>query len=836
MQRKLKIYATIFVSLIIFVLLIVFDYYDFQHTVVIHLIDILIILNVLWFKKYSLIIIPGIISTHIILDTIAMSAFPWEAVLESSAQMVFTLILYWIVSKREESNRQLSEIIHATNVGTWQWNLKTNEIQINDLWAEMLGYTLSELQPINIHTWEKLTHPEDLKDAYEIIEKVVSGTLDFYEVDSRIKHKDGYYMWIHDRGKVTRYTPKGEPLIMSGTHTDITSRKKLAIQETYYTKLLNYIINHMNSGIAVYDKDLNYIYVSHNYIDQFKLKDGNIIGKHHYEVFPDMPEKWKKVHQRSLKGEVLSSPRDTYPRADGTTDYTRWESRPWYDDKGEIGGIIVYSEVINNQIKIEQDLENKVKELYIQKEEIEATLLAIGDGVISTDAKGKIQAFNDAASKLTGYTKEEAYEADFDLLFKIIHEKTKEPIQSPIKQVLNSGKTLVLSNHVMLIDKLGGKHLIENSASPIYNEKNELTGVILVFRDVTEKKYKQREIEYLSAHDYLTGLYNRRFFAEELLQNDNKETYPLGLLMIDLNGLKILNDAYGHNIGDLALRQVAKGLLEVINNQGTVSRIGGDEFTVILPNTSNEKIHSLIDKLHIRIKEVKINNASLSIAIGYAIRHDDNDEIASFLKKAEDMMYKLKLVEGASARNHTIKAILETLNEKHELERRHSEQVSEISYLIGKGLQLSKESLKELKLSGMFHDIGKISIPDIVLNKPSSLTKEEYEIIKTHTTNGYQILRAADQYSDFAEHALYHHERYDGTGYPEGLKGKEIPLFARIISVADAFEAMTSDRPYRKAMSFEEAVDELKKYKGTQFDPQIVDAFLANALPKIQPH
>lgn len=187
---------------------------------------------------------------------------------------------------------------------------------------------------------------------------------------------------------------------------------------------------------------------------------------------------------------------------------------------------------------------------------------------------------------------------------------------------------------------------------------------------------------------------------------------------------------------------------------------------------------------------------------------------------------KLKLVEGVSARNHTIKAILTTLTEKHELERINSERVSNICYMIGEKMGLNKDSLKELKLSGLFHDIGKISIPDSILFKPDKLSKEEYEIIKDHTKNGYQILRAADAYSDFAEHALYHHEKMDGSGYPDGLKGKDIPLFARIISVADAYEAMTSDRPYRKALPIEKAMQELETFKGTQFDKKIVDIFI----------
>ena len=179
-----------------------------------------------------------------------------------------------------------------------------------------------------------------------------------------------------------------------------------------------------------------------------------------------------------------------------------------------------------------------------------------------------------------------------------------------------------------------------------------------------------------------------------------------------------------------------------------------------------------------------------------------------------------------------IQSILNTLTEKYNEEKVHSDSVSKYCKAVGEDMQLRKDEITELELAGMVHDIGKISLPDAILKKPGKLTEKEWEIIRNHTVNGYQILRAADKYSNIAEFAMSHHERMDGKGYPNGLKGEEIPLFSRIISVADAYEAMTSDRPYRKAMKKQEAIEELKKHSGTQFDSGIVELFIDKVLAR----
>ncbi len=370
----------------------------------------------------------------------------------------------------------------------------------------------------------------------------------------------------------------------------------------------------------------------------------------------------------------------------------------------------------------------------------------------------------------------------------------------------------------------------ESTIAPIYDEENRIVGAVGIARDITEQKKVQDEIEFMSKHDYLTELYNRRYFEQKLKAMNTSDHYPMGIMILDLNGLKIYNDAYGHEIGDQALLNVSKVLKRMLKNQEVIARIGGDEFAVLFPRTTTEALYEIKHRLIDEVSKLRTGNIEMSIAIGYDLLTSQKTNITEVQKNAENYMYRHKLADGMSTRNHAIQAILQTLTDKYEEEKIHSQRVSTFCVALGRALDLNQDSLKELELSGLYHDIGKISIPDAILDKPGKLTNEEYDIIKTHTEVGYNILRAADAYSNLAENALYHHERWDGKGYPRGLAGLEIPLFSRVINVCDSFEAMTANRPYKKKMTTEEAGKEIMRCSGTQFDPTLAKLFVSKVL------
>jgi diguanylate cyclase (GGDEF)-like protein/PAS domain S-box-containing protein len=382
-----------------------------------------------------------------------------------------------------------------------------------------------------------------------------------------------------------------------------------------------------------------------------------------------------------------------------------------------------------------------------------------------------------------------------------------------------------------LLDWNYKEYFFETSISPIYDQNHKVIGSVLISRDVTEYKKRQAEIEYINQHDYLTDLYNRRMFIEKFNKLNQNHVYPITVMMMDLNGLKMLNDAFGHHVGDEALVEVAKAFRKVFKND-FVARIGGDEFAVILTNYNVSEIENLKHDIRKNVSSIVVKDISLSISVGYHMIDERGHNINDVLKEAENHMYRHKVTESMSVRNQAIRAIHKTLTDKFKEERIHSEKVSQLCYVMGLALGIKDELLEELKLAGLYHDIGKIAIPDAILDKPDTLTDEEFELMKTHTEIGYQILRAADDYSRLAEYALSHHERWDGKGYPRGIEKDDIPLFARIIALADSYDAMTTNRVYRSKMTKDKAIDELVRGAGKHYDPKLTKVFIKEVLKR----
>lgn len=467
-------------------------------------------------------------------------------------------------------------------------------------------------------------------------------------------------------------------------------------------------------------------------------------------------------------------------------------------------------------------------ELRSERNLFKTTLHSLGDAVISTDKEGNVDLMNAAAEELTGWKNTEAKGMPFETVFHIVDEFTSANRPNLVDQVFKTGEKS-LANHSMLIKKHGETIPIENSVAPIKDENKNICGVVLVFSDFTDKKEKQEKIRYLSYYDQLTGLCNRHYFEEQLKILDIEGNLPFTIVMADVNGLKLTNDAFGHKAGDALLKTVANIFKKEneCRSSDFVARVGGDEFVVLLPRTTSSETEKIINRTHSAIEKETQDNIVISVSFGWATKNTHDQSIHEVLSRAEEHMYRRKLVESQSMRNQTIKAIMQTLLETNIRERVHSEKVSQISRIVGEVMQLDIDTLKELETAALMHDIGKIAINESILNKAGPLTEAEYEELKRHSEIGYHILKSVDAYTNLADYVLSHHERWDGTGYPRCLSGEDIPLIARIIAVADSFEAMIGDRPYRNSLNYMEAIEELKRSSGTQFDPNIVNIFCA---------
>ena len=336
----------------------------------------------------------------------------------------------------------------------------------------------------------------------------------------------------------------------------------------------------------------------------------------------------------------------------------------------------------------------------------------------------------------------------------------------------------------------------------------------------------EERMRYLSWHDYLTGLFNRHFLEAEMQRLDTERQLPISIIMADLNGLKLVNDTYGHSTGDLMLQQAADILRNSFRSEDIIARWGGDEIVICLPQTDEKAAQAILSRVKKHCSKAYIGDIPISMALGLAVKDDPAKNIFTVFKEAEDSMYKNKLTESRSGKSSTVKALLKTLADKSFETEVHTQRMQETALVIGENLGLVDSELKRLNLLISLHDIGKVNIPEDLLVKKEELTDKEWKIIKEHPETGFRIARATEEFAHVAEDILAHHEQWDGSGYPHGLKEEEIPMLARITAIADAYEVMSSGRPYKKALSPPDIVAEFNKCAGSQFDPELVDLFL----------
>lgn len=352
----------------------------------------------------------------------------------------------------------------------------------------------------------------------------------------------------------------------------------------------------------------------------------------------------------------------------------------------------------------------------------------------------------------------------------------------------------------------------------------------VLLTDITERRKAELELEHISYHDQLTGLYNRRYFERAMRMLDTPENLPLSIVICDMNGLKFTNDAFGHETGDKILLIASQALLEFCRQQDVVARWGGDEFTIMLPRTSHADTVSICMQIKERINKIELNSMTYSMSMGYGTKTRQAQDIQKLLQQAEDHMYRSKITENMPGHGNAIHAIMTTFQERNEREREHSSRVSRLCRLIAEAMEMSYEQVADMELAGLVHDIGKIAINDAIVNKQGKLTNEEWLEMKRHPEIGFRILNASGEMTVIAQYVLAHHERWDGSGYPKGIAGREIPLQARILAVADSYDAITSERPYKQKLDVKDAVAELRRCAGRHFDPEVVRAFICGVL------
>lgn len=475
-----------------------------------------------------------------------------------------------------------------------------------------------------------------------------------------------------------------------------------------------------------------------------------------------------------------------------------------------VGKLFIIQREQINQLQLTRFAEKRFRSLFEQAQ--------IGICYLETD--GSFINTNDYFNQMFQYTRDEL----MSLNIRDLNDKTEYNQNYALTQLLNDQDAVDHTVEKPLLRKDGTTFWANISVSRIrFNQEDIYMSTVI---DISERKKAEEMMHYLNYHDQTTGLNNRQYYESHIEKVDVEGNYPLTLIKIDINGMKLINDAFGYEMGDTLVKKVVSLIKPIVYNSDMFCRFGGSDFLIVYTKVQKPYIDIIMAQINHMMTNETIQNIKVSVSSAYAVKSSSEEDLNLVLKKAEMRLSREKLIDTSSMLSRTIEIIMNSLYEKNSREMEHSKRVSYWCEKIAQRMNLDSHIVSKLRIAGLMHDIGKIGIPDSILDKPDRLTEEEFNLIRKHSEVGYRILSAANEFSEIADYILAHHERWDGMGYPKGLKGSEIPIYARIISVADSFDAMTSDRAYRKAMSFQQAKQEIIKFSSVQFDPSVVKVFL----------
>lgn len=721
--------------------------------------------------------------------------------------------------KEQELRRVISRlqaVIDTFPFDLWCKDTEGKYILVNKSFEEYTGKYRKEILGKTDHD----LYPKEEADKYveSDLATIKRNTYGYFEIDLH----NGMFK---EEFKTPCFDDSGNLVGTAGFNRDITDRRKLYDDLVESERSKSTLLSNL-PGVAYRcenDEEWTMTFLSEGCFALTGYKPEELLSGNltYYDLIiekykPPLFEKWRD----DVDSNRVST--DEYPirTASGKIKWVWEQSRGVYDASGfalaSEGFITDISEKVLSERALKQS-EARFRTIFEKAQ--------IGIGIFDS-ITGRAYHVNDRLSEIFGRSREE-------LLHRMWKEYSHpEDVEENLHKMnmLNEGLIDGFTIDKRFIKPDGTIIWTNLIVTPFDSEETTNPCHLCMINDITAQKQAEEKTVYLNYHDQLTGLYNRRFYDEELKRLDTERNLPISLAMADVNGLKLTNDAFGHMAGDQMLKRIASIMKMECRSDDIVARIGGDEFILLLPRTSSLEAESVVNRINDAIQKEKWGNIVFSVSFGSATKRGPSEDMKEIYMLAEDRMYRDKLSESRSMRHETIKIIRETLFQKNKREQLHCERVSDLCEAIGTAMGFSFGEVMELKTAGLLHDIGKIGIEESLLNKVGSLSSTEWEDMERHPEIGYHILSSVNEFASIAEFVLCHHERPDGKGYPRNLQESEIPIQAKIISIADSYDAMTSERSYKNTMTKSEAIEEIIKNIGSQFDREIATVFIERVL------
>jgi PAS domain S-box-containing protein/diguanylate cyclase (GGDEF)-like protein len=702
-----------------------------------------------------------------------------------------------------------------TPVGLFISDAKGRCVYVNNRWCELTGFSREQALGDG---WVAALHPEDaprVRAEWEDASQAGRSSV----VEYRFRRPDGSVRWIEGFASPVR-DEQGRVTGWVGTCLDLTARREAEEAVLQASGRFREAFDHAPIGVAVLTPEGRWSQVNRELTRLLGYSEEELVQMTFADVtHPDDIANSLERKRRQLEGdgdELRIEKR--YVRRDGEVVWASVSSTLVRDGSGRP----LYS------VAVIEDISERIRARDAVREAEERFRHAFDDapiGMALVEPGGRFLRVNRTLSEITGYDEPDLLERTFQ---DITHPDDLAADVDQMESVLR-GEIRGYRMEKRYLRSDGSPVWVMLSVSLIRGPDGAPLHFVSQVEDISDRKRQEAELERMANYDPLTGLGNRRKLMadlERLLREPASE--PLGLAIFDLNGFKTYNDLFGHPAGDTMLSRLAQALIAAVGAEGVAYRIGGDEFCVVAhadPETVFARANAALS--------AKGDWFAIEAAYGHVRLPTEAGDVSSALQIADGRLYARKGTARRTAPQQARDALMQVLTEQDPLLSEHAARVARLAESTARRLGLDEEEVWHVRLAAELHDVGKAAVPEMLLDKPGVLDQAEWSFIKRHTLIGERIVGAAPALACVGQMIRSSHERPDGTGYPDGLSGESIPLGARIVGVADAFDAMTSDRPYARARSAEYAIGELRRCAGSQFDPRVVEAFVASATAKL---